>query len=476
METGGGRAIALLRTLVLAKLLVPDDFGVVTVALVTIDVSMSLTNFGMREALVQAPDPQERDYDTAWTYEMIRAAAVSLVLLLTAPLIAGAFFNEPRATPFLRCLAVTPLVDHAVSIKVSRLARALWFRSQAIINLTGVGTHTAVSLSLAHAIGAWALVAGVIAGAIAQVVISYVLAPHRARLCFDREAARALFKFGRGILAMESAWVVGGAVLQAAISRELGVGTLGLYFLATRLAFLPRVIAQKATSKVVFAVHSRLQEDAEGAARAFRVTILGVGAALVPGYALGIVLAPALLERFVGAEWSGAASIIRILGVVGAIGVTTDAVMPLLQGRGQTDQMAAMFAVRSFVLVSLAWSLVRPFGLTGVGLGWLAAEIGVSTWSVVMVGRLLPGTLAGLRVGVLIILGTGATAAVTAFGVSQAVPGVVGLLAAVLVGTGAAGAIVWRMRHRLALERVTAPLETGRSITALLRFLGRPDT
>ena len=158
------KGVFLVRTLILARLLSPDDFGLFAIATVAVGVLMSLTEVGMSQALVHQPQIEEAHYDSAWTVNMLRALCVSAVLLVAAPAIA-ALFAEPRATNILRLLALKPLLDASASIKIAELMRTLAYRRLAAIGLLAAAVETVVSVLLAIRFGVWALVGGALAGA-----------------------------------------------------------------------------------------------------------------------------------------------------------------------------------------------------------------------------------------------------------------------------------------------------------------------
>jgi lipopolysaccharide exporter len=122
------QTINLARTLILARLLVPGDFGLMSIAMVSVNSIMNITDFGMVPALVQYKELQEKHYDTAWTIGVTRATLITLIVFVSAPLIAE-IFKEPSASPIIRGLALRPFIESLASIKVAELTRNLNFRN-----------------------------------------------------------------------------------------------------------------------------------------------------------------------------------------------------------------------------------------------------------------------------------------------------------------------------------------------------------
>ena len=173
---------------------------------------------------------------------------------------------------------------------------------------------------------------------------------------------------------------------------------------------------------------------------------------LAPVVALIVVLAPSLVQHVLGPKWHGTESLIRLLAVVGLIGLIGDAAVPVLKGLGRAEKFALLEGGQSCLLVVSAWVFVGRFGLLGAGYAWCVA-IGAT---VILSGVLLQRTLrfpfaGGARrfgaIGVASIWG-----ACVASYIQHAVPGAVGL--ALAIGTSAANAVtlLWLLNRILALN------------------------
>lgn len=446
----GSKAISLARYLVLARLLTPEDFGLFAIALVPIEVLLSVTDFGMIPALVQRGESDVRVYDSAWTIGVLRAAVISVCVALAAPLLA-VLFAEPRATPVVRLLALRPLIGATASIGVADLERRLQFRPLALVELPAGFVGAATSVILAPALAVWALVAGVLAGSATRVVSSYLIAPHRPRLVFDVAPARSLFRFGRWILLTGLVAVAGDAVLRAVISRRLGAAELGLYFLAANLAALPNDVVSDLVVAVAFPVHARIRSDVRRAAEMFRASVTAMAAALCPVYALLIALAPSLVQHLLGPRWSGSEPVLRLLSLAGVLGIAYDAAAPMLEGRGEPYKVTALHAIISITVVLLAWVLAGAYGLTGAAAAWVLGQ-GVMMIAAVAFAR---RALAGRATGVSRPLGAIALAALAggavALALDRVLPGLAGLATTVAIGWSASIMSLWLLDSRLDL-------------------------
>jgi len=450
LQYGGDKVIFLLRLVILAKLLTPDDFGLVAIAGVAIDVLMRVSNFGMIPALIQREDTEKEHYDAAWTIGVARALAITIIIFLSADLIAN-FFVEPRAVNIIRALSLRPLIDAASSMKVANFTRKLDFRSLALIQLPKAVTNTIVSIFLAKSFGAWALVFGALVGQIVYLVISYISAPYRPRISFQIPAIKSLAQFGRWIFWTSIVAMAGQTILRLVISRQLGTAELGLYYLATSLAFLPADVASQIVGEVSFPFYARIQANIQQITTAFQSILTSLAVLLIPSSALLIVLTPSIVESVLGPQWEGTTSIIRVLAFANIIGLLGETVGPILRGVGRPDKEFLISAVQYSLLVVFVWGLARPYGVVGAAFAWLPAILASQIANFIFIRQILPRPFAGLRLSLLSIAVVSAMAGVIAFGANKLVNGFPGLIIAGLLGVSISGSMFWVLERRFAV-------------------------
>jgi O-antigen/teichoic acid export membrane protein len=450
VQLAGIKIVLLGRTLVLGRLLSPEDFGLFAVALITIDFLMSVSEFGMVPALVQRDRLEKRHYDVAWTVGMLRAGMVGGAVALAAPSIAG-LFDETRATDLLRVLAIRPLLDAAASVRVADLVRDLRFRSLTFLRLPEALANTAASIALARPLGVWALVVGPLAGSLLVLVASYLLAPYRPRLSLDRAAAQPLLRYGRWIFVVALLSVLGRSVLQLAISRRVGTAELGLYFLAAKLAFLPAEVSSEVVGSVAFPLYAQLKVEPRVAARTFRAILMGMMAVLLPVSLLLVTLAPSLVQDLLGERWQGAAPLIQVLAWVNVIGLFGDAVVPVLKGIGKPSQVAALELLQSLLLVGLAWHLAGRYGVIGAAFAWVPAIGSSQLLGAMFVRKALVRPFAGMARFTFAIVAASAMGAAAAWLTETRVAGLPGLVTAVAFGAAVTGAALWLFERRFSI-------------------------
>jgi lipopolysaccharide exporter len=470
VQLGSSQVITLARTLILARILVPDDFGLISIALVTVNTVHNITDFGMVPALIQQKVAEDAHFNAAWTVGIARAIVITLVVVIGAPMIAD-LFAEPRAMLLIRAIAFRPLIEAIASIKIAQLTRQLKFRSLTSINLPPVLIEMIVSIMLAKSLGVWALVAGSICAAITYVLMSYLFAPHLPKFNLNLETIRPLIKYGRWIFLSAVVAVLGSSVLQVVISRQLGSASLGIYYLAVKLAFLPHEISAKVVGEVSFPIFARLQADAQKMASAFRSIFTGTSALLFPIYVLLIAIAPTLVEDVLGPRWVGTTPVIRILALAGLIGVFGDIVVPLLKGIGQPYKVAALEAVQSLLITVLVWKFSSKYGLIGASAAWLpalaASQILAGIFLVGNVSRPFRG-LYGPLLSVGLASGLGAVAGLI---IDEIFAGVLGFLLAASLGLATVVLSLWILNQIFNLKMARTFFTAFPEAITLVRFL-----
>ena len=446
----GIKGIFLARTLILARLLFPEDFGLFAIATSATGFLMSITNVGLIPAVVQAEDMDERRYAAVWTFDTTRSFLVAVLTVIFAPLIAD-IFAEPSAVPIIRALALRPFFESLTSIMVTALNRNLSFRPLAYLKITEAIVSTTLSIALAYYVGVWGLVLGTLGGTLSMVVTSYILAPHRPRLLYDWQAVKPLMNFGWWVLVTSLVSMAGNYGLRIAISREMGAGGLGLYFIALQLASVPSDFARELVGGVAFPLFARLQKEVSQAIWAFRAFFSGMAAILYPICALLIILAPTLTHDVLGSKWAGTEDVIRILTLVVMIGVFGEVAVTVFRGFGQIYRITILEVVQSSVTIAFVWILTSRYGLVGAALAWLPSILLSQILSIFFLRNILGQPFRGLQKPLAAILMATGLCSLIAWMIIRIIPGIVGLIIAAALSAACTAVFLWTVDRRFEL-------------------------
>ena len=301
---------------VLARLLTPADFGVVSAALVVIGFSMIFSQIGLGPALVQRPVLEQRHLDTAFVATMVFAAALGGAIAAGAPLVA-AFFRSAEIAPVLRWLALIFPLQGLALVAESTAKRDLRFRwmanSDVVTYALGYGV-LGIALAL-FGIGVWALVVAEIAKVGLRAMVLIAGQRVRPRLAWDAAAWRELMYFSGGFTIARVANYLAVQGDNLVVGRALGPAALGVYGRAYQLMAAPATGLGGMLDSVLFPAMARVQDDKQRLAGAYRRGVSMLSTIVVPLGAVSFVIAPEIIRIALGPSWDAAVLPFRVLAV-----------------------------------------------------------------------------------------------------------------------------------------------------------------
>lgn len=370
----------LVRTIILARLLAPADFGVFGIALLAVSSLQAFSQTGFGAALVQKKGDTKSYLDTAWTVQVIRGVVLGLIAFALAPYVA-AFFDTPAAKPILQVIAFSVLLGGFGNIGLIYFQKELKFHKTFIYALGGTLADIGTAIPAAFLLrSVWALVLGLLAGTVVRLVMSYVIHPYRPRLGFDKHQFKELFGFGK--------WVLGSTVVifflnhgdDAFLGKVLGVTTLGFYQLAFRFAYLPGSEIG-VLSRVAFPAYSELQDNIPKLRTAYLKMLRLVTFLAIPLTAGIFALSPAFTQIFLGNKWMPMVPALRILAISSLIKTTTDTSGALFYSIGRPDIAFKMVLVRVVILAVTIYPLTMLWKMSGTSLAVVIAICaGIPIW------------------------------------------------------------------------------------------------
>src|ERR1700722_7876359 len=175
------RALGLVSTIILARLLMPADFGIVTMAMIVVGTLEIFSQTGQYQAIIRHPNPSREHYDTAWTIFIILCSILAALIFLAAP-VADYYFHEPRAVLVVRILALKTFINGFENVGVVNFRRDLQFNKQFLFQVLPSVLSFFVTLGAAFLLrNYWALVIGILSQEFTSFLLSYALSPFRPR-------------------------------------------------------------------------------------------------------------------------------------------------------------------------------------------------------------------------------------------------------------------------------------------------------
>jgi O-antigen/teichoic acid export membrane protein len=374
------RSLGLINTIILARILVPADFGLVAMATTVVALLEIFTMNDFGGAIIQNPNATRVDYDTAFTMEVILGIGAAIAIaLLSIP--AAMYFEDPRLTPILLVLALYPLLDAFYNVGCVDFRKNLQFdkefRFQVVRKISGFVVCIPLALILRNY---WAMIFGMLAGRFGFLIASYYMHPFRPR--WSLQAAGRIWAYSKWLMVNNALAFLTARSAHMIIGRVEDSRALGLYSVSFDFANLPTSELSMPINRAVFPGLSKLQDDPDRLKHAFLQVFSMVTLMVLPaGFGVAAV-APTLVPLVLGAKWHDAIPLVQILAVGGAVYAMHANLESLYFAKGLTRMRARISAIQVAVMVpTMFWCTVH-YGLIGAATAYLATSLVVATYNV----------------------------------------------------------------------------------------------
>lgn len=389
LSAWGGRAMSMLSFLVLGRLLAPEDFGLVALALVFVELGNVLTTSGFHRAIVQRAALDAEHLDAAFYASTAIGAVLTSTLFLAAPTLAG-WFGEPEFAAIARVLCIVYLLNGLAAAPHALLHRRMAFRTFAIRQFLSVSVSGVAAVVVAAAGGgAWALVAQTLVASAVNLPVLWYAAGWRPALRLSRRHLRDLTGFGVTTIAIDIAAIGIIRVDDLIIGAVLGAQALGFYTVAYKVFAILLELVTNSVNAVLFPVFSRLQSDPDAAVATLMRTARYAAAIGLPIFAGLAALAPDVLLGVFGPQWGPSVPVMRILAGTSVVIVGTFFVREVVIASGRT----VLELLRSFAELACltgAFFVATRWGFVGVAWARLAVVVAFVPVVVLMVRAVLP--------------------------------------------------------------------------------------
>lgn len=368
------RAIQPLVMLILARLLTPEDFGVVGVAMIAIGLAQIFQDFGLGKTLIQRETEVEKSANIVFWTNLVLSLFIYLLLFISAPMLSR-FFHDERVIDVLRILCLQIVLISLITVHQALFQRSFQFKQLFFIRLFSSAVPGFVSIPLAlYGYGVWSLVFGALAGAIAQVLLYWKISHWRPNLSYDFQLAKQLYGF--------SSWVVLEAFLgwlilwgdSIVLGHFLGVKELGVYRVGITFLMLVFGIFFNPILPVAYSAFSRSQSNREELKQSFlKMTKLIASISLPLGVGLAILSQPISLVVF-GQKWQGIEIVIALIGFMHIFGWFVGINPEVYRAVGRPDINSKLLTVAVIYYIPV-YIFAAPYGLFIFCLARLAVAI-----------------------------------------------------------------------------------------------------
>lgn len=384
----GVQLLGLVSIVVLARLLDKEDFGLVAMAAAAIALPEALTQVDVERAVIREKAPDKGIYNTAWTIRAGQRAIVALLLLLSAPWVAG-FYEDPRLVNILYVLSVVVFLQGLENIWVVSFVKDYRFHHDFLYNVACKVMGVAVTITLAVWLQSyWALVYGQATTAVLRVALSYMVVPAIARP--DLSRWREIWSFSQWSLVKGLAMYSVNQADRLILGRLLGAEMVGAYAVAKQIAQIPANEISMPVNRALLPGLASIQDSPDRLAAALSKSTGAVAATVFPACVGLAVTAPLAVPLALGPGWESTVPILQLLALTGPLaalrGVLTNALTVI--GRYRAD--ALLMWARALLFLGPVVPATMWYGAEGAAATFLVSGIVFFGILLVVFRRLMP--------------------------------------------------------------------------------------
>ena len=377
-------------TIILARLLTPEDFGLLGMVVVFTGFATIFSGAGFGPALIQSAEIEERHLSSVFWLGMIVGACLFAITIAAAPWIA-AFYDEPQLEPLSTVIAFNFMIVPFTIVPAALMRRSMRFKLLTFVNITAIvlSGGTAIIFALAG-FGVWTLVWKALLSTACTAFGLWILVNWKPRFVFQRKALRELLNFSGNLLGFRTFnyWTQNADNLL--IGKLVGSAGLGIYTRAYGILLLPVRHFASVVGQVMFPALSRIQSDKKRVKRAFLRANRGIALVTVPMMlGLFVIAEPFVLATF-GPKWEAVIPVLRILCLIGIIQPSATTVSWLYLSQGRADWQFR-WGIGSGIFYLCCFIVGVQWGVMGVATAYALGNLVL--WYPCI---LIPGKLVGL--------------------------------------------------------------------------------
>lgn len=358
--------------IILARLLSPEEFGLVAMVTVLTGFATVLSDFGFGSALVQLDDAEERHYSSVFWVNVGAGLLLTLGFAAAAPLVA-AFYETPELAAITVALSLNFVLGSINVVQRTRLSKALDFQRLSVVEVISLVLSGLIAVVLAATgFGVWALVFHAVGRTAIEAALLWVWNDWRPRRIFDRAALAELMGFSASLVGIYTLNYWARNLDDLLVGRVFGENALGAYNKAYAVMLFPLENVSRVIGRVMFPALSLVKRERERVARIFLRATRAISLLTFPMMLGLFVTAEPFVIGLLGPQWRPMIPILRVLCFVGLVQSVTTLTGSLYQSQGRADLQLRVGLVLKVVtlagiLVGLRW------GPVGVAIGYGAA-------------------------------------------------------------------------------------------------------
>ena len=359
------QGIGFVISVVLARLLLPAEFGIIGMIAIFMGIGNVLVDSGLAASLIRTPEANEEDFSTVFYFNILGSIFFYCILYLTAPLIAN-FFNQPILKDITRVYGITFIISAFSTIQLTRLTQKMDFKTQMIVAVPSLIGGGILGITLAYLnFGVWSLVWMRLLQSFLNSVQLWIVAKWKPSLIFNIAKFKYHFNFGYKLLLSGLLDTVFTNIYTLIIGKLFQPAQLGYYIRANSVVQLPIQNISDSLEKVTYPLFASIKDDDERLKKVYKQIMQMVTFLIAPTLIIMGVLATPLFRFVFTEKWLPAVPYFQILCIAGILYPFHVYNLNILNVKGRSDLFLRLEIIKKILLVVTILVSI-PFGMYGL--------------------------------------------------------------------------------------------------------------
>lgn len=347
----GLQTVGFIVSIVLARLLLPADFGIIGIITIFIAVGNNMVDSGLSQSLIRTEDPDETDYSTVFFFNLGGSIAIYLLIFFASPLIAR-FYDQQILTNIIRVYCLSFIITAFSAVQLTRLTKKMDFRTQLFISLPSLIISGVLGIYMAYkGFGVWSLVWMYLAQSFLNAVQLWLRIRWRPKLCFSKKKFREHFLFGYKLTLSGLIDTTFNNIYPLIIGKFFSTSQVGFYTRADSLKQMPVSNLSSILNKVTYPLFASIQNDDLRLKRAYKEIMQMVIFVLAPTLLFMAVMAEPLFRFLFTEKWIPAVQYFQILCLAGILYPIHSYNLNVLKVKGRSDLFFKLEIIKKGILI-----------------------------------------------------------------------------------------------------------------------------
>jgi O-antigen/teichoic acid export membrane protein len=369
------RGLTIVKTLILARILTPAQFGIFGIATLILGILETVSETGVNVILIQEKKTINHYVNTAWVVSILRGILISLIIILLSPLIV-VFFDSPKSLDSLFLISLIPLIRGFINPSVVSYQKNLEFNKEFKFRTILISFEVIATVIFGLILrNETALVLGMICSAIVEVVLSFKLLRPLPKFEFNIDKLKKVISLGK--------WITGAKIFDylfshgddIVVGKLLGTFSLGIYQQAYKISTLPITEIAETFQKVTFPLYSKMVADNKSIKKIYLKTFLTTLLIVIPFSLILFLIPEKIVLILLGSNWLSAVPVLQVLAIFAIVKTIANGTFPVLLSYKRQDLVMLLTLIGIIGLGISIYPLINLYSLVGAGLATIIGSI-----------------------------------------------------------------------------------------------------